>query len=278
MNSESKLLRKRIVTIVITFLCCYVLLILCGCAWQRKLLYFPTKLPTNLANQMAADLGFEPWQNAAGETIGWKMASSIEPQASVLILHGNAGWAGGRDYLARPIHSVDGFNSYVMEYPGYGARGGSSALKSWLAAGEAAIASLPTNCPIYLVSESLGAGVAAHLAGKYPDRIKGLVMLVPYDNLASLAQSKMPLLLPYLFLADRYQPAEWLKGYRGPVFVVIAEQDEVIPPKFGHRLYDSYAGPKRLQIVKGASHNEVAEQSPEWWKTAFEFDISKDAK
>jgi pimeloyl-ACP methyl ester carboxylesterase len=152
-----------------------------------------------------------------------------------------------------------------LEYPGYGARGGSPSIKSWLAAGEAAFGLLPKDKPVYLVSESIGAGVAAHLARTYPQKVAGMVMFVPYDSLPSLAQSKMPLLLPYFFLRDRYLPAEWMKDYRGPVKVVLAERDEIIPPKFGQRLFDSYAGPKDLQIIPGARHNEVAEQSPEWW-------------
>jgi fermentation-respiration switch protein FrsA (DUF1100 family) len=81
----------------------------------------------------------------------------------------------------------------------------------------------------------------------------------------------MPLLLPYLFLTDRYQPAEWMRNYRGPVKIVIAGADEIIPPKFGQRLFDAYAGPKTLQIIPGARHNEVVEQSPEWWREVFAF-------
>jgi pimeloyl-ACP methyl ester carboxylesterase len=117
----------------------------------------------------------------------------------------------------------------------------------------------------------VGAGVAAHLARTHPNEIAGLAMLVPYDSLPSLAQSKMPILLPYLFLRDRYQPAEWMKDYRGPVKFVLAERDEIIPPKFGQRLFDSYAGPKRLEILTGAGHNDVAEQPPEWWREVFNF-------
>jgi pimeloyl-ACP methyl ester carboxylesterase len=258
--------KKKMLPIITAVLCGYVLLVLCGCAWQRKLLYFPTRLTPAEAKELAGREGFSPWQNSAGEIIGWKIPATGVATGSVLVIHGNAGCALDRDYLAQPIHQAGGLDVFVLEYPGYGVRGGSPTMKSWLAAGEEAFAALPPERPIYVVSESLGTGVAAHLAKTYPKAVSGLVMFVPYASLASLAQSKMPLLLPYLFLRDRYEPAKWLKEYRGPVKVVLAERDEVIPPKFGQRLFDAYAGPKSLQICPDANHNEVAEQSPDWWR------------
>jgi hypothetical protein len=252
-------------------LCGYVLLVLCGCAWQRKLLYFPTRLNDAGARQLAQQEGFFPWENPAGEIIGWRLPASDSATGSVLIVHGNAGCALNRGYLARPIHAVGALDVYVLEYPGYGARSGAPNLKSWLAAGETAVALLPKDKPVYVLSESIGAGVAAHLAKTHPQQVAGMAMFVPFDSLASVAQSKMPLLLPYFFLRDRYQPAAWLKDYRGPVKIVVAGSDEIIPPKSGRRLFDSYAGPKQLQVVPDARHNDVAEQPPEWWREVLKF-------
>lgn len=249
----------------------YVLLLIAGCAWQRKLLYFPTKLSPEAAEGIAAEAGLVPWLNPLGENMGWKLPANGEATGSVLIVHGNGGCALNRNYLARPLHAVGGLDVFILEYPGYGARAGSPSKRSWLDAGEVAFLALPQTRPIYVVSESLGTGVAAHLAKLHPEGIAGMTMMVPYDSLPALAQSRMPLLLPYLFLVDRFQPAEWLKNYRGPIKFVLAGRDEIIPPKFGQRLFDSYEGPKSIQVVAGASHNEVAEQSSEWWRETIRF-------
>jgi len=72
-------------------------------------------------------------------------------------------------------------------------------------------------------------------------------------------------------LLDRYNPAEWLKHYRGPIKIVLAELDEVIPMKCGRRLFDSYTGPKTCQVVPNAHHNDIAAESPGWWKGSFLF-------
>jgi pimeloyl-ACP methyl ester carboxylesterase len=249
----------------------YGLVLVAGCAWQRKLLYYPTKLSEPVAIAEAAQSGFAPWRNADGEIIGWKLPPPATSSGSVLIVHGNAGAAWQRDYLAQPVHQTGELDVFVLEYPGYGARQGTPSLRSWLAAGAEAVALLPKDKPIYVVSESIGAGVAAHLARTHPQNVAGLVMFVPYDSMPALAQSKMPWLLPYLFLRDRYEPAAWLRDYRGPVKVVLAGRDEIIPPKFGQRLYDGYSGVKVLEVFAEAGHNDVAEQTSDWWREVLQF-------
>jgi len=59
-------------------------------------------------------------ENPAGRIIGWKLSATSPPIASVLIMHGNAGCAIDRDYLAGPIHDAAPVDVYVLEYPGYG--------------------------------------------------------------------------------------------------------------------------------------------------------------
>lgn len=263
--------KSRLVRMVWMLFIGYVLLVMVVAIFQRRLIYFPTKLSANAVERIAAQNGFKPWLNRSGQIIGWKMAVKETSLGSVLITHGNAGCAPDRDYLARSIHDALPLDVYVLEYPGYGARDGSPGLKTLLAAGEEAFAALPKELPVYLVSESLGAGVAAHLAMMQPSRIKGIVMFAPYDDLATAGQAAMPFLPVKLVLLDRFQPARWLVDYRGPLKVVLAGADEVIPAKFGRRLFDRYEGTKVLQIVPGAAHNDVAEQSPAWWKEVFSF-------
>jgi pimeloyl-ACP methyl ester carboxylesterase len=239
--------------------------------FQRRQIYFPKKFSEPAAEAMAAQRGFIAWRNQAGQIIGWKMAASGEPAGSVLVIHGNAGCALDRGYLAEPIHDALPLDVFLLEFPGYGARPGSPSMASILTAAEQAFDQVPSAKPVYLVSESIGAGAAAHLAKLHPDRIQGLAMFVPYDDLAAVAQHAMPLVPVKLLLLDRYRPALWLRNYPGPIQFVLAGADEVIPTQSGQRLFAGYAGPKKLQVVPGAHHNQVTEQSPEWWREVFAF-------
>ena len=259
-------MRRRIRRMLQLLFIFYLGIVLLALLLQRRLLYFPTKLPLESAAATARREGFEPWKTSAGQTIGWKLPARGSPTGSVMVVHGNAGYALDRGYLAQPIHAAAALDVYVLEYPGYGARPGSPSMKSFLAAGEEAFNLLPSGTPVYLVSESIGAGVVANLAQKFPAKVGGVLLFAPYDDLGSVAQSQMPLLPVKWILRDRFRPAVWLADYHGPVKVVIAERDEIIPARFGRRLFDSCAGPKELQVVPDAGHNDLAEQSPEWWR------------
>jgi alpha-beta hydrolase superfamily lysophospholipase len=159
----------------------------------------------------------------------------------------------------------------VLEYPGYGACGGLPGKQTFFAAGEEAFGLMSNGLPKYLVSESIGAGVVCHLAGAHPGEVAGLMLFAPYHDLASVAQRQMPLLPAYLLLRDRFHPAADLGNYHGPVKMVIAGADEIIPPASGQKLFSEYRGPKDLQVISGARHNDVAAQSPDWWRQTFLF-------
>ncbi len=249
----------------------YLLIVLAVLIFQRRLIYIPTKIPADVIESVAAEHGFAPWKNPAGQIIGWKMLAGGASAGSVLIVHGNAGCALSRDYIARPIHDAESVDVFVLEYPGYGARLGAPSKTSLVAAAREAFELLPTNTPRYVVSESIGAGVACELAKRHPIEINGLALLVPYDTLASVAQKQMPFLPAYFLLFDRFNPAECLKSYRDPVKFAIAGKDEIIGAAAGRRLYDGYAGPKEKQEFPQAGHNDIAAQPPEWWREVFSF-------
>ena len=249
----------------------YLLLVLVVLVFQRRLIYLPFKIPADVIESVAAGHGFVPWKNPAGQVIGWKMPTKTNATASVLIVHGNAGSALSRDYIARPIHEAAAVDVYVLEYPGYGARPGSPGKASLVSAAEEAFQLLPANFPKYVVSESLGAGVACELAKNHPQEVAGLALIAPYHNLASVAQRQMWFLPAYFLLFDRFNPEDGLKHYHGPVKFIVASADEIIGPASGLRLASTYQGPKEMQEFPLARHNEVAEQSPTWWQEVFSF-------
>jgi len=264
-------LARRTFRVLLLLGAAYVIIALLVMFFQRRLIYFPTRLAEPQAESAAVKEGFLSWRNAAGQIIGWHLPASSTSTGAVLIVHGNAGCALNRGYLAKPIHEAGSLDVYVLEYPGYGARAGAPSEQSLLAAAEEAFALLTNRAPIYVVSESLGAGVAAHLAGKHSAQITGLMLFAPYNDLVAVAQRQFKFLPVGWLLWDRFNPSQSLKNYRGPVGVVLAGADEIIPPEFGRRLHDDYAGSKRLQVFPGAGHNDVASQPPEWWREVFKF-------
>jgi pimeloyl-ACP methyl ester carboxylesterase len=255
-------------------LCAVLYLLACvGCAsFQRRFIYLPPVFDTNTVNQIGASANLERWTSPSNQPIGWKRLSPTQPaRGQVLITHGNAGCAVQCQRYPDVIQQVAPFDVFIVEYPGYADSPGKPTEVTLEAAAEEGFRLLTTNTPIYLLGESLGTGVAAFLAGVHSNQVAGVVLLAPYNSLVSVAQEHMPLLPVSLMLVDRFPAGEFLHNYHGPLAVLVAGKDQVIPEKFGRRLYDGYAGPKRLWEFPNGNHGTVMEQPPEIWRQIVDF-------
>ncbi len=245
-------------------------LILAGC--QRGMMYIPTRLSQSQAVSFAATDGLIPWNDLDGELIGWRLRPRPENMDVLLFFHGNAGFAGHRGYLAHGFSNR--FDVHILEYPGYGSRPGNPSEQSFRLAAEQALRQLQqeTNQRIFLAGESLGTGVAAWLASTYPEDVAGLFLVTPFDSLVNVARHHYPIFPVRWLLRDRFESARHLEKFNGPIAILLAENDEVVPAQFGQALYDAYAGPKRIWLQEGRSHNTL-DFSPGlgWWNQVADF-------
>jgi pimeloyl-ACP methyl ester carboxylesterase len=247
------------------------LTLLVGCV-QRRLIYHPPRLSAAELQPYADAQQLQPWTNASGLRIGWwKPPPGVKPVVRVMLMHGNAGSAAGRDYLLVPLQAGVPAEVRLLEYPGFADRPGSPSQTTLLAAADEALDTLPRDLPLVLVAESLGTGVACYLAGTHPDRIAGVILLTPFNNLGATAGYHYPWLPVKTILLDRFPSDEWLPRYGGPVGVVLGLEDRVVPAELGRRLYAGYGGPKRLWEIPGAGHWEASQRPAEWWAEAFQF-------
>ena len=244
-------------------------ILLGGC--QRRMIYHPARYPTGAFDKVAARDNLKPWLNKAGERIGWHRSISTSA-AKVLIVHGNAGPALDRVDLARGLQLAQPIDVFILEYPGYGDRSGFPTQKSLLEAAAEGFSLLTNSRPVYVIGESLGTGVAAYLAGAFPEAVSGLLLFCPYNNLTDVARHHTSSLLPVgLLLRDRFPSDQWLQTYQGPVGILVAGQDRVVPARFGRRLYDGYNGPKQIWEIAAAGYNDVFVRPKEWWREVFDF-------
>jgi pimeloyl-ACP methyl ester carboxylesterase len=251
---------------------------------QRSMIYFPSKNSPAILQSEASAQGFEPWTTPGGETIGYRSlpapGDSRRP-AAVLITHGNAGYAMHRADFATILRAAApdrALSVYILEYPGYGARSGRPSQTDFLAAADEALGQIPAGLPVILLGESIGTGVASATAAAHPDRIAGLLLLTPFDSLANVAQHHYPLLPVRWIMRDQYPSEEWLKKYRGPVAIILAGDDTVVPAKFGEKLHETYSGPKLLLIADQADHNDLLHKlGQDDWRGSVDFLLDRNS-
>jgi pimeloyl-ACP methyl ester carboxylesterase len=211
---------------------------------QRSLIYFPSHDESETA--------LRPWV-VGDEIIGYSRAVP-HPGTIWLMTHGNAGQASHRGYVLGHISASDSL--YVLEYPGYGLRGGSPSKDSFNAAAADAYRLLRSQfpgTPVGVIGESIGSGPASSLASAQPAPDK-IVLVVPFDTFASVAADHMPFLPVRVILKDKWDNISALRGYAGPIDIYGAADDRVVPVEHAKRL--AAALPHAKFVLIGGGHND----------------------
>ncbi len=255
---------------------CVLILLLAGC--QNRYIYYPQNASESEMRRMAERVGLQPVK-AGAKLIGWQRGmegTDAGPEAVFIVFHGNAGHAVHRSYYADIFseHSNGRWSTVILEYPGYGARSGKPSERALIEAADELIQNVrqQTDAPLILLGESLGSGVATGIVARDPEAIAGLILITPFDSLTSVASHHFPFAPVRLFLRDRFDNIANLKAFNGPLAILLAENDTVVPARFGQHLYESYqGGPKILHIQKGRDHNtlDLLSNHP-FWTQAFE--------
>jgi len=251
-------------------------------ACQRSLIYHPSAASEEQMVSMAEMHGMEAWRDGEGRIVGWKDEAARvaeEGVRKVVVFHGNAGHAMHRTYYLGGLRTLPEetgqWRVYIFEYPGYGVREGRPSDEVIKQAADEAVRMLieeDNGAPVYFIGESLGGGVASYLAGKYPDAVGGVLMITPFTTLADVGRKHYPFLPVRWLLREDYDNLAGLEAYGGPVAVLLAENDRVIPSELGQELYDRYDGPKKLWIQEGRGHNNLdISSSARWWSEVFLF-------
>ena len=109
------------------------------------------------------------------------------------------------------------------------------------------------NTPVCVLGESIGSGPACPLAREKvaPDKI---VLVVPFDSLASVASRRFYFLPVRFMLHDAWNNVETLRHYAGPVEIFGATDDGIIPVEHAKGLAKQVPGAHFFAITGG--HND----------------------
>lgn len=155
----------------------------------------------------------------------------------------------------------------ALNYRGYGASDGQpsqSALVTDAQAAYDALAADPRIDPkrIVVIGRSLGSGVAVQLAAKRP--LQALILVTPYDSMLSVAEEKYPWLPIGWMLRHPFDSIALAPTLHLPTQILLAEQDQLIPPAHGARLAATWGTPVQPFLLPGANHHDIL-LHPQFW-------------
>ena len=225
------------------------LLALPGCRGMlaRQFLFYPSHEAPN--GRLAE------WKDAQGNGIGF-CREVASPENVWLMIHGNAGQAQDRAYAMGSFSGRD--SVYVLEYPGYGQRAGKASKEAFNKAAIEAYQLLRQRFPgkpVCVVGESIGSGASCVLAGQTPPPDK-IVLVVPFDNLGSVASDHVP--LGGWILGTTWDNTKALSTYQGRIEIFGARADSVIPIRHAEALARSLPA-ARFHLLD-CGHNEWSER------------------
>lgn len=249
----------------------YVAIVVFYTLTQRSFLYHPQTQNLDTALAAVERFGGSAFRDADGNWLGWRYSS---PGATrhALVMHGNAGQALDRRYwmeLFRGLRDSGPWEVTVLEYPGYGPRAGIPSEQTLRDAALQAMDLLQAEQagPVLLLGESLGSGVAAHVAAARPDAIAGIILVTPFASLGAVARHHLPFLPVSLLLRDRFETLELLKNFDGPLVIVTGTDDTIVPEQFALPLKAAHRGPVLHWSQPGAGHNDIdANPRAEGWR------------
>jgi pimeloyl-ACP methyl ester carboxylesterase len=223
------------------------------CGWmyakQRELLYLPQ---STKADATQTDFGIA----RNGVMLNGWLVNIGQPNA-VLYFGGNAERIEDRRRdFSRWFPQA---STYLVPYRGYGASEGTPTEADILDDALAVFDQVQARQPgarIVVIGRSLGSAVASYVASKRP--VAKLVLVTPFDSMSNVAQSHYPWLPVRWLLQDRYDQARYLTAYRGPLLIVRAGRDDVVPPASTNQLIASLKLQPQVLDLPHADHSSVA--------------------
>lgn len=225
--------------------------------YQERLIFVPTRLPATQQFTFQRPHK-ELFIDVPGARLNCLLFEHPSPQGTILYFHGNAGaldtWGDvGQDFAPFPYHVL------VVDYRGYGKSTGTIESEAQLHEDALAVyrfaeSNLSTE-RFVIVGRSIGTGVAAQLAAKYPSA--QLILETPYYSFPDLVKTIYPI-VPSALIRYRLDTAHWIKNLTIPIHLIHGDQDPLIPFTSSERLHALNEN-TRLHTITGAVHNNISE-------------------
>ena len=223
--------------------------------FQRNLMYHPEE-NNYFGDKLEVDIE-KVYINTSDNLnlLGWFHKKDLKKFKTIVYFHGNAG------KLENRIHKLNHFkdmnvNFLILAWRGFSGNEGKPSEQGLYVDGSSAIAWLKNlglnEEDIILYGESLGTGIATHLAQQ--NDYAGLVLETPFTSMVEAAKNFYPYIPVGLLLRDKYKNDQKIKNINIPVLVMHGEADQIVPFWMGKKIYEIANQPKYSYFTKYDDH------------------------
>ncbi|MDF1683835.1 MAG: alpha/beta fold hydrolase [Legionellaceae bacterium] len=224
---------------------------------QRTLVYAPSKITPKRQAFQAEDMRVIQLATHDGLDLHSWYKPADQKKPTVIIFHGNAGHIGTRMPLARYL-ITQGLGVLLLEYRGYGGNPGKPTEQGLYDDTRAAMKFLrKEHVPLQntvLYGESLGTGVATHVATEYPNAC-ALILQSPYTTMSDLGRYHYPWIPiePW----DKFDSIGRIHTIHMPLLALHGTNDIVVPYTQGVALFEAANAPKQWVELPGQGHSDL---------------------
>ena len=206
---------------------------------------------------------------------GWYIP---KPGASktILFFHGNGGNISHRGESIKIFRDL-GLNVFIIDYRGYGNSQGSPSEEGFYEDSRTAWKYLTEQKSIkpediIIFGRSLGGAVAVRLASDVSS--SALIIESTFTSANDMAGELMPFVSNFIVFRYQFNSIGRIKSIKQPLLVIHSFEDEIIPFKFGKRLFNEAEQPKVFAEISG-DHNNGFLKSKDVYENALRSFIGK---
>ena len=240
---------------ILTIFVIYFLVLVFLYFYQRNLLYHPNENNYS-GDKISVDIEKVKIQTADNiELLGWYHEKNLKDYKTLVYFHGNAG------SLENRIHKLNHFqdmniNFLIIAWRGFNGNKGKPSERGLYLDGKSAIDWLKKKGVdeknLILYGESLGTGVATHLAQN--KNYAGVILETPFTSMVDAAKNFYPYIPINLLLKDKFENFKKVKNINTPILVMHGEVDQIVPFSMGKKIYEIANNPKYSYFTKYDDH------------------------
>ena len=250
-----KKLRKNLLQLVLIIFFLYFFVLVFLFFYQRNLLYHPNE-DNYSEDKILVDIKKVKILTSDNiELLGWYHEKNLKNYKTLVYFHGNAG------SLENRIHKLNHFqdmniNFLIIAWRGFSGNNGKPTEKGLYEDGKSAINWLAqkgvNEKKIILYGESLGTGVATHLAQN--KSYAGIILETPFTSMIDAAKNFYPYIPVNFLLKDKFENYKKIKNINSPILVMHGEADQIVPFLMGKKIYEIANEPKYSYFTKYDNH------------------------